>query len=348
MEIRVRGVKLYRSRGKIYAYHRATRQRLKAPLGSLAFLAEIERLNNIVGPEPPPRPGTLGAVIGAYRASPEFRELAPRTRADYQKVFDYLKPLDEDLLVNIDQAYTLSVRDAAFAGRKRHFANYVVTVLRLLFAWGALRGLADKNATIVPKLRRPRGTPKVNRRWTREEIEIVLDAAPAELRLAIALALCTAMRGCDVVRFPWSGYVDGKIEGRDKKMGAPIWMPAHPMLRELLDQAPRKSPIIVVGARGNPFTESGLRARVFKLLRELRDAGRVAPGLTIHGLRTTTATMLAEAGADTQTIMAITGHITEPMVRHYTRDADKKRRAEAAIKMLDFGARRNGERTESV
>lgn len=82
------------------------------------------------------------------------------------------------------------------------------------------------------------------------------------------------------------------------------------MLRELLDAAPRRSPIIVVGARGNPFTESGFRARVFKLIRELRDAGRVAPGMTIHGLRTTTATMLAEAGADTQTIMAITGHIT--------------------------------------
>lgn len=95
-----------------------------------------------------------------------------RTRADYQKIFDYLKPLDGDLLVNIDQAYTLSVRDAAFAGRKRHFANYVVTVLRLPFAWGALHGLADKNAAnrpeIAPAARRADGEPALDSRRNRD------------------------------------------------------------------------------------------------------------------------------------------------------------------------------------
>jgi hypothetical protein len=58
--------------------------------------------------------------------------------------------------------------------------------------------------------------------------------------------------------------------------------------------------------------------------------------------------MLAEAGCDTQTIMAITGHTTEAMVAHYRREADKKQRAKAAIRKLDFaGAARGTHREKS-
>jgi hypothetical protein len=46
--------------------------------------------------------------------------------------------------------------------------------------------------------------------------------------------------------------------------------------------------------------------------------------------------MLAEAGCDTQTIMAITGHKTEAMLRAYTEEADTKGRAVMAIAKLDF------------
>jgi integrase len=93
---------------------------------------------------------------------------------------------------------------------------------------------------------------------------------------------------------------------------------------------------VIVGARGRPFTNDGFRARFFKLVRKLRTEGRVGKGLTFHGLRTTTATLLAEAGCDAQTIMAITGHTTEAMVAHYTREASRKRRAKRAIRKLDL------------
>jgi integrase len=173
----------------------------------------------------------------------------------------------------------------------------------------------------------------------------VLAALPPELRVAMVLAVCTALRESDVLSFPWSNYRDGKIQGRAQKTGEPIWMPAHPMLAELLAATPRRSPIIVVGARGKPYTQSGFRARFFRVIRELREAGKIEPGLTFHGLRTTTATMLHEAGCDMQTIMAITGHKTEAMVRIYTEEADRNRRATAAIAKLDFGARQNKARS---
>ncbi len=348
VEIKVRGVKVYKSRGKLYAYHRKSGKRIRAPFGTAAFLAEIERLNNRSPIKEYP-PGTLGALLAAYRWSPEFLDLAVRTRADYQKVFDYLKPLDGELVKGIDAATILEIRDAAFAAHKRHFANYVLAVLHMLFVWGKQRNLVDANpAAGLRKIRRPRGMPKANRRWTRDEINIVLDAAPFELRVAIALALCTGMREGDVLHFPWSGYIDGRIEGRASKNGAPIWMPAHPLLQELLDKAPRRSPVIVVGAQGKPFTVNGFRTRFFRLIRTLRQQGKIGAGLTFQGLRTTTATMIAEAGCDTQTIMAITGHQTEAMVTHYRRDADQKDRAVAAIERLDFKRRREQNGDKSV
>ena len=339
MEIPIEGVKSYRSRhGKWYVYHRKTGCRVTAKPGSPEFFAELARLDAVVEASVPKAlPGTLGLLIRDYKRSPEYTELAPRTREDYAKVFDYLRPLDGQTLVAMNPGFIVEVRDAAFKKRKRHFANYVVAVLRLLFAWARVRGLVDDNPVArVPKFRRPKGAPKANRRWSRDELAIVLEAAPIELRLAIALAVCTGMRQGDVLRFPWSGYEGGQIQARAAKTGVPIRMPAHPMLCALLDAAPRTSPVVVIGARGRPFTEDGFRARFFKLIRDLQAAGKIAPGLTFHGLRTTTATMLAEAGCDTQTIMAITGHETEAMVAHYRRDADKTARAETAIAKLDF------------
>jgi hypothetical protein len=62
--------------------------------------------------------GTLGGLIVAYCKSPEFRELAERTRADYRKIFDYLQPLDGHLLVEITPNYVLEVCNAAFDKRR--------------------------------------------------------------------------------------------------------------------------------------------------------------------------------------------------------------------------------------
>jgi len=79
------------------------------------------------------------------------------------------------------------------------------------------------------------------------------------------------------------------------------------------------------------------------VVRELFKAGIVAPGLTFHGLRTTTATMLAEADCDDETIQSVTGHETTAMVAHYRRAADRKRRAARGIASLNFGLAETGE-----
>jgi integrase len=341
VEMKIPGVKLYRSRGKVYAYHRRTGTRIRAPFGTAEFLIEVQRLN---GRKPPPaKHGTLGALIAAYRRSPEFHELAERTRRDYIKVLDYLKPLHSDQLASITSAYVIDVRDAAFGKHKRRFANYVLQVLRLLFKWGEPRNhLATNPAAAVPTLRRPRNAPRANRAWADDEFEAMLAAATGGVKVAIGLGAFAGMREGDAISVPRT-IDDGKwLRWTQSKTGTVVELPVHPRLRAILDAAtadqsnvlPIKPPTLVIGVRGRPYTEEGFQRMFFGLVRQLIANGKVRPGLTFHGLRHTAGRNLADRGVDPRTIAALLGHKTLQMAVHYSEEADRKRRGAAAVAKL--------------
>jgi integrase len=331
---RIKGVKKVRSKGHVYYYHRRTMTRLPGDPGTTAFMDALRDLD--VGQEVKANPGTLGALITAYRGSPEFARLADRTRSDYQKVFDYVKPLDLMPLVEIGGATLYGLRDKANAKHRRRFANYVVQVLRLLFNWGMRRGLVDRNPAVAVELvRRPRNAPLVNRPWSSAELETVLAEAPPELRIAISLGAYLGLREGDMLRVTWACYDQERVELRQQKTGESLWVPAHSRLREILESAPRVSPLIVIGARGRPFTQNGFQRRFFGLIRRLTEEGKVAPGLSFHGLRHMLGTSLAEAGCDPRTIAAILGQKTTAMADHYSRTADRRQLASAGMAKLE-------------
>ena len=55
----------------------------------------------------------------------------------------------------------------------------------------------------------------------------------------------------------------------------------------------------------------------------------------LHGLRKVAARKLAEAGCSEREIMDVTGHTTSRMLSKYTKGADRKRGARAAIGKLE-------------
>jgi integrase len=340
MEIKVRGVKAYYSRGTLYFYHRKSGARIRAEFGTAAFLAEIERLDKSLPPDAVP--GTLGALFAAYRRSPEFRELADRTRRDYQKVFDYLKPLDADPLVTLTSAHMIEIRDAAFEAHKRRFANYVVQVLRLTLKWGAARGHVEINAAAgIPLLRRPRGTPIKNRAWGDEEFQTVLAAATGGVKIAVALGGFAGMREGDAIRARRSIDEGGWLRWTQGKTGSIVELPVHPELRKILDEsyaahsADAVQPMtMVVGLKGRPYTSEGFQRMFFGLIRRLEAGDKVRPGLTFHGLRHSAGKLLADQGVDPRTIAALLGHRTLQMAAHYSEEADRKKRAAAAVAKL--------------
>lgn len=337
MIVRVPGVKRVRAKGRLYHYHRASGVRLKAEPGSPAFFLEIERLNR----SPPmiasrPAAGTIGALMASYRGAPEFMRLADRTRADYQKVFDWLAPIDKLPLLQIDGAVVLDIRDRAFAQRKRRFANYVVQVLGIIFGWGVPQRLAPGNpAAGIAKIARPRDLPRANRPWTDAECRTVFDASASGLKTAIGLAMFAGMRLGDAARVTWSIYDGANLEWRQGKTGDLIWLPVAIELKALLDALPRTAPNIVIGARGLPLSEGGIEKAFRTLVLRLKRDGRIDDGLTFHGLRHTAGKTLADLGADPRMIQALLGHRSMSASLHYSEGADRRRAAAAAVHVLE-------------
>ena len=185
--IHIRGFKIFADRhGKMRCYHRKTRTAVDleaAPFGSAEFFAECARINELNKLAGVPKPGTLGMLIAEYKDSDAFRkDLAPRTQADYQKCFDYLKPIADTPVHRFDRPLVVRIRDKGRRTHGRRFANYVKAVLSIVFSWGAERSFVRANpAEKIKNIRRPKNAPMANRPWTDEECHAVLDHAPAHM-----------------------------------------------------------------------------------------------------------------------------------------------------------------------
>jgi integrase len=347
------GVRFEKDRhGRIaYAYHRKTRTRLVSPIGSPEFKAELDALNAAGRPSDNPRAGTLAALFDAYRDGPEFRRLSMRTQKDYETIFRYLKPgAERKLLLNFRVRDALEIRNATEKKRKAHFANYCITVLRLVLNWAKLYGYVKVNplADLRLKLKKPHGSPKANRRWSPFECDEVLEAATDGIKVAIGLGMYLGMREGDALAATRLNYDGHRMTWAQRKTGEPIRLPVAQRLKVILDEAlevrPRENVEhlqLVLNRRGKPYTNDGFRTMLWKLIHKLEVAGKVMPGLTFHGLRHTAATTLAELGAPPHEIAALLGHRTLIMAAHYSAEANREKLGEAAIIRLANAPRTN-------
>ncbi len=116
----MKGVKVARSKGKVYYYHRATMTRLTPARPAAEFISNLRTLETRKSKRV--APGTLGGLIATYRASPEFAAHTARTRKDYNRVFDGIKGLDGLPLSEVSGELLYGLRDK-LAGRFRSAAN---------------------------------------------------------------------------------------------------------------------------------------------------------------------------------------------------------------------------------
>ena len=339
--VRVSGFHIYRDRhGKWRCYHRLTRTVVdlnKAPIGSAEFLAECARISALTKAAGPPKPGTLGLLVVEYRGSTAFADLAERTRADYQRIFDYLRPITDTPLARFDRPLVVRVRDKMAAKHGRRWGNYLKSVLSVVFGFGVERGyLPDNPAREIKSIRRARNAPEANRPWSDEERHAVLDAAPAHIRPAIALMMFTGLAPTDALRLPRSVFREGEIATRRAKTGEPVFWPCPAALADALAAAPKHdATTLVANSRGRPWTEAGFRASWRTLRLRLEADGLIGPGLTPYGLRHTVAVILREAGHDERTIADALGQKTIEMARHYAKGADLRRKMRGVVASFD-------------
>ena len=338
--VRVKGFKIFKDRhGRERCYHRKTGERIdlvKAPTGSPEFFAECARIGAL-SKATSPKPGTLGLLINAYRAHAAFTDLAPRTRSDYQAVFDYLKPIADTPLIKFDKPLVVRIRDKAAKDKGRKFANDVKARFSGLFGWGSERGyLAANTAAGIKDIRRRKDAPDANRPWADEERDAVLAACPAHIRPAIALMMFTGLGPRDALTLPRSFYKANEIATNRSKTGEPVFWPCPAPLTAILAEAPQHDAVtLVANSNGRPWTVSGFRASWRKVRRKLELEGKIGPALTLYGLRHTVAVILREMGMDERTIADALGQKTLEMARHYAKRADLAPKMRGVVRSFD-------------
>jgi integrase len=373
VQITLQGLNKVRSKGRWYYYHRKTQTRIPDELLEPGRESELLKfVDRLIGKAKHATSSkTLGALIVAYKASPEFASLAARTRQDYGRVFDYLADIaGMELNEYLDEEFVIGARDKAFKTRtagkdgkprtRRRFANYLVQVMSLLFSWGKPRGwlkhMNGNPAADVPLIARPKNIPKANRAWRPHEREAIFTAAKKKLPqilVPLALGRWAGLREADAVYFQRRFYDGKNIDLDQGKTGNPLWLPAPLPLREILDAALADareknivSPQLGLNSRGKPWTQNGYTRMFFKLIGDLKVKETIAPGITFHGLRHTVGKELADLGFDNETIAAYLGHTTIDMARHYSREADRNKRRKAVVRKLDRLHRKNNPVTE--
>jgi integrase len=164
--------------------------------------------------------------------------------------------------------------------------------------------------------------------WTDGEIAQFERHHPigSRARLALALLLYTGQRRGDVIRMGAQHIRNGALHVKQEKTGVELVIPLHPALATIIAVAPRDHLTFVTTRLAGPFEGSAF-SRWFR--NQCDKAG--LPHCSAHGLRKAAVRRLAEAGCTTHEIGAITGHASLTELVRYTRAADQRRLAEAAM-----------------
>lgn len=275
-------------------------------------------------------PGSVDALISAYKRSPEWAMLKATTRKNYTHYLRDLDDIGHVPAVAVRRKLVLSLRDAISITRGSGAANVFMRVTATLFRWARDRDWVDHSP--VDRIRQLPGGHLLA--WTSEEADRATAELPAELARVVTLGRYTGQRRGDLINMTWRAYDGHAIriqqeKGRDAASRAPITVPVHPVLKAALDEW-RKATAgfhILTTATGAPWTRDHLTHE----MRKAMDGLGMRAGLNIHGLRKLAASSLAEAGCSTHEIAAVTGHRSLAMVQLYTASAAQGRMAEAAI-----------------
>ena len=311
---------------RTYYYHRKTGSRLPDDPAAPEFIAKLQELNSAKSLRAGIVPGTLEALILCFKDSSEYQELKPKTKKDYGRYIDALRAMwGKFRVMDFERKHVRKLREK-FKGTPRT-ANFYLQIFRMLMNFAIEEGLRDTNPAARPRMLR---TGPGHKPWPDQAIKTFREKAPPEMVAALMLGLYTGQREGDCLSMTWTRYKDGVIKMVQEKTGEELSIPVHRELRTFLDQAPRKSPVILLSAEGRPFKADNFRHRFRSAV-----VACGLDGLTFHGLRKKATEMLAEAGCTQAEIKSITGHKTDAMVAKYLEGAQRKASARSAIRKLE-------------
>lgn len=327
MKINISGVrtatkKLARGRVGYYAYAYTGGPAIGKGVGPTKAAAWIDLCQQLQDPEALERfaaaqrakslkaaPSTEFAtgLATAYLKSPEWTRLAPRTQKDWRPHVDefashfkkYRTELFEDPRIAQDLA---SWRDKHPSERQGHMR---IEVVSRIFSWGRGRGLTSARPTSdIQKIYKTNRSDKI---WSGDDVAAIIGNVKPKLAFAIRLAILTGLRQGDLLKLRWTDVSDNAIQSVTAKRNKVVIIPLYTDLRALLDEIPRKGPIILTSSSDMPWTPDGLRA---SFAAAKKRAGKKRPGileLRWHDFRGTAVTRLAKTKLTLRDIARIMG-----------------------------------------
>jgi integrase len=287
------------------------------------------------------KPHSLAELIGQYRVSTEFRQLASSTQADYGRILDSLETAFGGKLVpGMPRAAVFTVRDYFAVGEDGkptpRRGNKAIAVLSALLTWGMNHTTwVKENVALHPG--KPLKTGDGYLSWTWAELEQFLadERIRLDLRIAVAAVAYIGARVSEIIIIQKTGRKDGWITYKpgktSKTTGATANVPEHPVLTAWLDKLPANdAPTLLVRDDGQPWGLDHIKHALADAVALLG----MRPGLSFHGVRKALHAGLADVGASDAQIEAIIPHADPKMTRHYRAQADQKKLAKAGIARL--------------
>ncbi len=329
-------------------------------LGREAAIAAAERINAeaaaylaggtaIRRPPPARRRGvTCQDVFDRWRATPEYRLLGERTRADYAcKAAAWLADFGDEPVAAVSRKTLKGFWREAYEERGHHMANGILAVVRAMLTFAVDEEWIASNPAFALKLKTP--PPRVAF-WSPAKVAAFVATADAmghfSIADAVVIGLHSGQRQGDVLAMPPTIFDDGRIKLTQFKRGALIDVPFTPQLAQRLAgiRARRAAGDVVALARATVVTDERTGAawdenafrKAFRAVRaeaacrhpELLAEARFQPGLAdlrYQDLRDTTVTRLADADCNLAEIRSVTGHTPASITRtieHYLATTD--------------------------
>jgi integrase len=276
------------------------------------------------------KPGTMRALAVSYYGSNTYRSMERGTQSVYRNIIEkFCRETDKDGRPYGDKGATSLQREhivRIMAARPAGTANGLRKAFRAMMKHAVETGLRPDDPT--RDVRAIRTKSNGHHSWSDDEINKFESTYPAgsRERLALGLLLYTGQRRGDVIRMGRQHIRNGVLQVKQAKTGIELDIPVHPDLQAIIDQTPATNLTFLVTRFGTPFTGTPFS-------NWFGEACTIAgiSHCSAHGLRKAAARRLAEAGCTVHEIAAITGHATLKELVRYTKAADQKKLARAAI-----------------
>jgi integrase len=268
-------------------------------------------------------PGTMNALALSFFAAPAFSALRPSTRSTYRWTIERLCREHGDKRVALLRREHIV---KLMASRTHGAANKLRKALRAMMKHALAIGLRVDDPTAEVKAIHAKTAGFHS--WSDAEIAQFEAYHPigSRARLAMALLLYSGQRRGDIIRMGPQHVRNGVLHIKQEKTGAELAIPLHPELATIIASAPSGHLTFLTTKSGRSF-EASTFSHWFR--DQCDEAG--LPHCSAHGLRKAAARRLAEAGCTAHEIGAITGHASLAELVRYTRAADQRRLAEAAM-----------------